>query len=337
MPELTRRTFLMAAGSLLAGRQKPAELERSYWLHASLGLATQRGYWGWDFPKTPVATHAEVRNAARLLCGRGGANRLYLLYHHELPVPEALRLFRDWREACPRGVEVVPTVLLRMYDKAAAPVFEEAELRALCAGLREHVNRRRLGVYDIYPKRDQGKGLEVLSAAFPSSLIRVGLQPGEALEERYAAGVEDTWSGLCHGKSNADWQEPGFGAETLGKWVEERNTAARRIAWDLVTVAWDYSVTRRGEYPGYDDAERNMPLPAGRNRLAAELIRRRARPENLAGFSSDLFILHVNSASRNHDGPEGSFYETLKRGVPYAGYYAEPLNEIAGLYSELRG
>jgi len=78
-------------------------------------------------------------------------------------------------------------------------------------------------------------------------------------------------------------------------------------------VAWDYSTTQRGEYPGYDDAARNMPLPAGRNALAAREILRIARPECLAGFSSDLTILQANSVRTEHDGLTGSFYETLKR------------------------
>lgn len=103
-----------------------------------------------------------------------------------------------------------------------------------------------------------------------------------------------------------------------------------------MAVAWDYSVTKRGEYPGYDDAARNMPLPEGRNRLAAREILANASKKDLAGFSSDLFILHVNSAHARRDGGAGAFYETLKRGEPYAGYFAAPFREITGLYREIR-
>jgi hypothetical protein len=90
--------------------------------------------------------------------------------------------------------------------------------------------------------------------------------------------------------------------------------------WDLVAVAWDYAASSRGGYPGYDDAEKNMPLPEGRNVLAAQMIRETARPSAFGGFSSDLYILH------------GSFYETLKRGEVYRGYYAAPFQDIVRIY-----
>jgi hypothetical protein len=165
----------------------------------------------------------------------------------------------------------------------------------------------------------------------------VGLQPGEPLEAPFVAGVEDTWSGMCHGKANdLDWRQPGFGAETLRNWVLARNPETRPIAWDLVVVAWDYTATERGGYPGYDDAEKNMPLPEGRNRMAMELITRTANTKQLAGFSSDLFILHANSRAASHDGEVKSFYECLKRGEDYRGYYGTPFQEIVTLYRELR-
>lgn len=61
-----------------------------------------------------------------------------------------------------------------------------------------------------------------------------------------------------------------------------------------------------------------------------------AATPSASGFSSDLFIIHVNSVSAKHDGPQGSFYQSLKSGQPYTGYYAAPLNEIAELFQELR-
>lgn len=324
-----------ARGERLRLPGKLHTLERSYWLHASLGATTQKGYWGPEYPATSPPTEAEVRRAARLLTGPYGANRLYLMYHAELPTEDTVRILGWWRESCPREVELVPTLLLRMYDKAGTPVFAPDELRSLCRSLKQ-VNRDRVAVYDIYPNRDQGPALDVLAREYPHGLLRVGVQPGEKLGGPWIGAVEDTWSGFCHGKSNEDWQEPGFGAETLSRWVEERNAGEVPVSWDLIAVAWDYSVTRRGEYPGYDDAEKNMPLPAGRNRLAAQRILKGARPERLLGFSSDLFILHVNSASRQHDGPEGALYACLKRGERYRGYYAAPLDEIAGIYESLR-
>ena len=56
----------------------------------------------------------------------------------------------------------------------------------------------------------------------------------------------------------------------------------------------------------------------------------------MAGFSSDLLILQANSANPAHDGSRDSFYETLKRGEPYRGYYAVPFQEVVAIYSGLK-
>jgi len=101
-------------------------------------------------------------------------------------------------------------------------------------------------------------------------------------------------------------------------------------------VAWDYAATEQGGYPGYDDAAKNMTLPAGRNRLAAEEILRTAKVGCMAGFSSDLLILQANSAHPARDGTTASFYETLKRGEAYTGYYSVPFQEIVAVYSGLK-
>ena len=61
-----------------------------------------------------------------------------------------------------------------------------------------------------------------------------------------------------------------------------------------------------------------------------------ARPDHMAGFSSDLTIVQANSAHAKHDGRAGSFYETLKRAEVYSGYYAEPFAEVAEIYRSLR-
>jgi hypothetical protein len=79
-----------------------------------------------------------------------------------------------------------------------------------------------------------------------------------------------------------------------------------------------------------------MPLPAGRNRLAAQEILRTGRVGCVAGFSSDLLILQANSANPVHDGLKASFYETLKRGEAYTGYYSVPFQEVVAIYSGLK-
>lgn len=312
-------------------------LERSFWLHASLGLFTQRNYFGAEFPATPMPTREQVTNAARLLTTTYAANRLYLIYHRELPVADALTVFRWWRDACGKGVEIVPTFVLKMYDKAQSPVFSEEELAGLSSFCRDEFKMRLAAIYDIAPLREAGELTKVLAQKFDGGLVRLGLQPDELLDAPFVSGVADTWSAFCHGTLNeGDWRQPGFGAETLRKWVMARNTGTRPVAWDLVVVAWDYSATQRGGYPGYDDAEKNMPLPAGRNREAMKLIRETAKPSVLAGFSSDLYILHENSRSLAHDGRERSFYECLKRGEDYSGYYRAPFQEVVRLFRELR-
>jgi hypothetical protein len=223
-----------------------------------------------------------------------------------------------------------------MYDKQKTEVFTPEELRRLVGFLKRTINAEQVAVYDVYPNRDQGESLEFLARQYPEGLIRVGIQPQEKVRKPFVAAVQDTWSGFCHGKTNADWQDRGFGAETLRKWVEQRNDDRQPIVWDLIIVAWDYSATERGGYPGYEDANKNMPLPTGRNLLAVKEILRQARVGYLAGFSSDLFILQVNSQSRAHDGLHGSFYETLKRGEVYRGYYSVPFREVAAIFNDLK-
>jgi hypothetical protein len=56
----------------------------------------------------------------------------------------------------------------------------------------------------------------------------------------------------------------------------------------------------------------------------------------MAGFSSDLLILQANSANPAHDGPQASFYESLKRGEAYTVCYFVPFQEIVAIYGGLR-
>ena len=306
--------------------------ERSLWINAAL-TAPKRGYWGTAFPEAPPPSAAEIANAARVLVRDANPTRLYLIHHHEMPIASALTLFRDWRKAVPATVELVPALVLRMYDKAMTPVFSAEELQMLVSFFKAEINRDRIAIYDVLPKRDQGDALQALAAAYPKGLLRLGLQPDEDLASPFTGAVEDTWSGFCHGKSNADWQSPGFGRDTLRRWVELRNQQSRPIAYDLIVVAWDYANTKRGEYPGYDDAHKNLPLPTGRNRLAFDEIKALAKPGVFAGFSSDLVILELNSETAEHDGREHSFYATLKRGESYTGFYAQPWKEVCELFT----
>lgn len=332
-------TATVLAASLAAADQpdqRLMKLERSYWLHTSLAQKPHKGYWGSNLPSSEVPTEAEVACAARLLIGPYGANRLYLVYHQEIALADARRAFTWWRRCIPAEVEIVPTLVLRMYDKRQTRVFSADELQALSAFFKQDIRVSRLGIFDVQPNRDQGPELNVLAEAFPGRLTRVGIQPDEKLKPPLSEAVQDTWSGFCHGKSNADWLDAGFGADSIRKWIAARNQSPHPTAWDLIVVAWDYVPTQRGEYPGYDDGNKNMPLPAGRNVLAMREILRLARPEKLAGFSSDLTILQANSISKAHDGLHESFYQTLKRGEVYRGYYGHAFAEVTAIYRGLR-
>ena len=335
--------WLLAAASAApagaAGQWTPTEikrLERSYWLHASLGASLVKGYWAKDAPVGPLPTADQINHASKLLVEHYGANRLYLIYHNEISPSEFGSLLKLWRTACPRTVELVPTLVLRRYDKEQGQVFSTQEITEVCAIIKRELKPRTAAVYDVLPNRDQGAALDVLAREFVGKLVRVGIQPEEEIKQPFVGAVQDTWSGLCHGKTNEDWLSPGFGAESLRKWIAARNSQTKPVAWDLVAVAWDYSTTERGEYPGYDSILKNMPLPAGRNRLAARQTLNEADKKILAGFSSDLLILESNGRSANRDGREKAVYECLKRGEVYRGYFAEPLEEIASIYRALK-
>jgi len=314
----------------------PARLERSYWIHASLGASLEKGYWVDKASVGALPTPAQVRNAAKLLTDHYAANRLYLVYHNEISARQFGELLRLWRAACPKDVELVASLVLRRYGKDGGQVFSGREIGEVCDAIERELQPAFVGVYDVLPNRDQGEALGVLARRFPGKLIRIGIQPEERIEEPFVAAVQDTWSGLCHGATNEDWQSPGFGAQTLRKWVAARNTQTKPVAWDLVAVAWDYSVTERGEYPGYDDAAKNMPLPPGRNKLAVQEVCKTADPAVLAGFSSDLIIIEANSRSSTRDGSSNSIYECLKVGRAYDGYFAKPLEEIAAVFRDIR-
>lgn len=309
------------------------KLERSFWLNASLAVP-KLGYWGTNFPPPAPPTPAEITNAAQTLIQQANPNRLYLIHHHELPFVETARIFRDWRKACPASIEIIPALVLRLYDRKAEPVFSATELDALITFFQTEIHPATIAVYDVLPKRDQGQALATLGKNYPQGLLRIGLQPDEPLEMPYVGAVEDTWSGFCHGLTNADWQDRGFGRDTLRKWISLRNGQSKRIAYDLIVVAWDYANTKRGEYPGYDDAHKNLPLPAERNQLAAREILALAKPEACAGFSADLLIIELNSETATHDG-KASFYNTLKAGKPYNGFYAKPWRDVCEIFGSL--
>ena len=62
--------------------------------------------------------------------------------------------------ALPREGQLVPTLVLRMYDQQQTPVFTSDELRRLVEFFKQSINAEQLAVYDVYPNRDQGEALK---------------------------------------------------------------------------------------------------------------------------------------------------------------------------------
>lgn len=311
------------------------QLERSFWVNASLSDDTRKGYWGQDFPSASPPYPSQIKNAVYLLSKTYGANRLYLIYNHEFSIEQAEKVYLSWKKYASPTLDLVPTLLLLMYDNNQTPVFTQGELVRLTRFFKSKINPKELAIYDVYSKRDMEKWTHILLNLYPRGLIRVGLQPEETLSAPYVRGVQDTWSGVCTGKTNRDWESLPGGEATLRKWVVARNTGNCPVAWDLITVAWDYLTTKDGSYPGFDDANKNMPLPKGRDDMAAKLILSTATVKSLAGFSSDLFILEENTLSPRRDGLSRSFYSALRSGKRYKGYYHTPLDEIEEIYHAL--
>ena len=106
-----------------------AKLRRILWLHASLAVNRTARIWGTEFPACPAPADQEIHNAAGQLTGQFAVDRLYLIYHHEMPLEAAERVYTQWRLHCPAHVQIVPALLLRMYDPRQSTVFTPDELR----------------------------------------------------------------------------------------------------------------------------------------------------------------------------------------------------------------
>ena len=146
-----------------------AKLERSYWLHASLAPDTRRGYWGTEYPAAASPAGNEVQNATRLLPRDYAANRPYLIYHREYSRDENEHVFVMWRRYCPTTAEIVPTLVLRAYDKLQTEAFSMEELQRLAEFFKRNVNPTNIAVYDVYQGRNQTVELTILAKEFPGT------------------------------------------------------------------------------------------------------------------------------------------------------------------------
>jgi hypothetical protein len=105
----------------------------------------------------------------------------------------------------------------------------------------------------------------------------------------------------------------------------------------MIPVAWDYDkpVDSLGYVCPGDDALINDPPIKGRIELCDRYISQWYKEHNamnkFLGYSCDLHILEANSYGK----PERpSFYQQIKAGLPYTGYFAEGMQEIARVYSK---
>eukprot|EP01046_Picozoa_sp_COSAG06_P050089 COSAG06_NODE_7849_length_2353_cov_3.108696_3_plen_155_part_00 len=146
----------------------------------------------------------------------------------------------------------------------------------------------------------------------------------------HGGGVEDTWGAVCCGKTNALWSELPCGAPTLRQWLGFRLDDSRPFSFDLIVVAWDYTLTPNGTNPGVDSAAQDQALPAGRTALVVKEIERatehrqsgsinasstHGRPHPGFGLSSDLTILEADGRVSQRDGPNASICTSARSSV----------------------
>lgn len=328
--------------------------ELSYWVDMDLLRNNGRGYWQpvESRPANMLPTEQEVANACSALALRYGADKLYVVYHRQFEADEAKQLFGWWKEHGLRhGMKIVPTVVLESYAEPNTTNFTDEEICSLAEWCVANIDPDEFGIYDVYIRQAPGSGqdrqMAVLKSHIGDRLVRVGLQPGEHLNDNCVSGVEDTWTAECQGLTNELWEHPVefngsdlHGRKLLEEWVAERAEGEyRRIVWDMIPVAWDYEEPH--DPYGYvcpgDDALINDPPIAGRIALCHEYIVK-GYPDGMntpkfGGYSCDLHILEANSAGK----PESpSFYEQLRNDLPYEGYFAIAMEQVGDLYKQLQ-
>jgi len=310
-------------------------LERSFSVHASLAALPQNGSWDTNFPSLDSPNENQIHNAARLLTQDYNANRLYLIYQKEIPLVEAERVFQMWRTACPSEIELVPALMLNGGSTNQPELFSPLEIRRLSEFFKHEVNPNRIAVFCSH--RANEVSLSALQTNFGTGLIRLGLQPSDKLQAPFSGAVAHTWSAFCSGQSNEELQRDASGLEALRKWIDVRNEQPIPVVWSLGIVGCNLSKTANDTLPVHDDPERNAPVASGRNATVfSELLQRTGRG-TFGGFNADLQALQLSSGAVSHDGSGYSFYEMLKRGQLYVGYYARPFLEIVNAYGSLRG
>jgi len=292
-------------------------LERSFRLQVSLANLPPRTEWNDNLPPAIVPSEFDIRHAAQLLTDDYAANRLYLIYQKELPLDEAERTFLLWRKSCPLDVEIVPVLVLHA-GKQKTSVFSSNELRVLSSFFEQELFVKQLGLIGT---QQSDPNLSAVSSRL--RLLNLDLAAGQKVSGPFSAGTEELMPLLADGASADDWAKQGLIklGESLG--TLESETVPR--AFTLTALASDAI-----------SAEKALPLPAGRNAAAAALVIQTAPARNFRGFSFDLNALQFCSRTVNHDGSGYGFFEMLKRGQVYIGFYARPFHEVVKVYQGLR-
>ncbi len=329
------------------------QFELSYWIDIDVRHNNGRGYWFNvdDRPEDIMPTEQEVSNSCRGISEIYKGNKLYVTYHRQFEIEKAKTVFTYWKTYGEQyGIEIVPTVVLETYATPTRMNFTNSELIELAEWCKAHINDKEFGIYDVYVRQSGGGVQDVqliaLNEQVSFDLVRVGVQPGERMNSYFTSGVQDTWSAECHGLTNELWEFPRYykgtstyGRKLLEEWVYERiNEEQRKIIWNLIPVAWDYDdpLDPFGYiFPG-DNALTNDPPVPGRLHLSKDYIISwyPAGTANrlFGGFSCDLHILEANSYGK----PESpTFYDQLRSGQPYQGYFSGAMNEVAEVYESL--
>lgn len=327
--------------------------ELSYWVDIDVRHNNGRGYWfNRDARSEDIApTEQEVNNAARALAQTYHGNKLYVTYHRQFEIETAKTVLSHWKKYGDQyNMEIVPTVVLETYATPATMNFTDAELVSFAKWCKTNINSKEFGIYDVYVRQSSGSRQDLqlgyLNENVPIDLVRVGIQPGERLNSYYSSGVQDTWSAECQGNTNELWENPRYykgtnkyGRKLLEEWVKARiDENDRKIVWNLIPVAWDYDAPLDPFsyiFPG-DDALINDPPIPGRLVLSKDYIiswhPEGTKNKLFGGLSCDLHILEANSYGR----PESpTFYDKLRSGQPYEGYFAAAVNEVGEVFQSL--
>ncbi len=330
------------------------QFERSYWVEIDVRHNNNRGYWYnvETQAEDVVPTEQEIENSCQGLAEVYKGDKLYVIYHRQFEIEKAKQVFLHWKKyGAEYGLEIVPTIVLESYATPSKLNFSNSEIASLAQWCEENINKSEFGIYDVYVRQSIGSVQDLQLTEIKSqtklNLVRVGIQPGEKLNSYYHSAVQDTWSAECQGLTNELWEHPRYfsgtnkyGRRLLNEWVNERiNGESRKIIWNLIPVAWDYDSPLDPfsyVFPG-DDALINDPPIPGRLVLSKKYIlswyTEGSSNRLFGGFSCDLHILEANSFGK----PERpSFYEQLRKGLPYTGYFSGAMNEVAEVYDSLK-